>query len=154
MDVPALRAFSASHAEGRFAEALFAQNLYYGAYEDAHLVAAGGTHVQAQRARLAVLGAILSAPHARRQGYALAITSALIAHLYAQGFPLVVLNVFRDNDDAIRLYQRLGFRAQHRMLTGKGVRAQICQLFSRVAYCCPIASRVLRIWLWATAYAR
>jgi RimJ/RimL family protein N-acetyltransferase len=121
-DVPALKAFYADYASGWFSEALFAQNLFFGAYEGAHLIAAGGTHVLAPRARLAVPGAILTAPHARRQGYATAIVSALVTQLYTQGFPLVVLNVFSDNEAAIRVYQRLGFRTQHRMLTGKGLR--------------------------------
>jgi len=121
-DVPALRAFYASHGEGRFSEPLFAHNLFFGVYQGADLIAAGGTHVLAQRARLAVLGGILTAPSARRQGYATALTGALVAHLYVQNFPLVVLNVFSDNHAAIRVYQRLGFRTRHHFLTGKSLR--------------------------------
>lgn len=120
-DLPALQAFYASSAAGRFAGALFAQNLFFGAYEGASLVAAGGTHVLAQRFPLAVLGWILVAPSARRQGYGTALTSALVAHLFAQGFPLVVLNVLEDNDDAIGIYQRLGFQTQHHVVTGRSV---------------------------------
>lgn len=121
-DVTALRAFYARYAEGRFSEALFAQNLFFGIYEGADLIAAGGTHVLAHRAHLAVLGGILTAPSARRQGYATALTSALVTYLFAHNFPLVVLNVFSDNDAALRIYQRLGFQTQHHLVTGKSLR--------------------------------
>lgn len=125
-DVPALQAFYTRHGQGRFSAALFAQNLFFGAYEDTSIVAAGGTHVLAHRSHLAVLGAILTAPDRRRQGYATAITSALVAQLFAQGFPLVLLNVLRDNGDAIRVYRRLGFQTQYQLVTGMGVRRPEC----------------------------
>jgi ribosomal protein S18 acetylase RimI-like enzyme len=73
--------------------------------------------------RIAVLRNILTAPAARRQGYATAITAALVATLFEQQFSLVVLNVFEDNGTAIRIYQRLGFQTHHRLLTGKARRS-------------------------------
>ena len=71
--------------------------------------------------RIAVLGNILTAPEARGQGYATAITAALVKLLFKQQISLVVLNVFEDNNTAIRLYQRLGFQTYHRLITGKSI---------------------------------
>ncbi|HEY1350649.1 MAG TPA: GNAT family N-acetyltransferase [Ktedonobacteraceae bacterium] len=98
---------------------LFAQKLFFGAYEGAHLVAAGGTHVLAHHFHLTVPGAILTAPDAGRQGYATAITTALVAQLFARSFSLVVLNVVREDDDAQRVYRRPGFQVRHRPATGR-----------------------------------
>lgn len=50
-----------------------------------------------------------------------AYTSALVAKLFEQGFSPVILNVFADNVNAIRIYERLGFQTRYRFMTGKGV---------------------------------
>jgi len=120
-DLPALQDFYSRHVGGRLSADLFAQGLYFGAYEGNRIIAAGGTHALAHRSHLAVLGNILTAPAARRKGYATAITSTLVAKLFEQGFSPVILNVFADNVNAIRVYQRLGFQTHHRLVTGKGV---------------------------------
>jgi ribosomal protein S18 acetylase RimI-like enzyme len=93
--------------------------MYLGAYEGERTVAAGGTHALGTAHRIAVLGNILTAPEARGQGYATAITETLVATLFAQHFSCVVLNVLGDNSPAIRIYQRLGFQTHHSFLTGK-----------------------------------
>src|SRR5689334_15666291 len=78
--------------------------------EGERILAAGGTHALVPTYRLAVLGNILTAPQARGQGYATAITATLVTTLFEQHFSTVVLNVFEDNSSAIRIYQRLGFQ--------------------------------------------
>lgn len=121
-DLPALKDFYAQHVGNHFSADLFApfpQCLYFGAYEGERIIAAGGTHAVVPAHQLAVLGNILTAPEARRQGYATAITSALVAALLEQHFSLVVLNVLADNANALRVYQRLGFQTHHRFVTGK-----------------------------------
>jgi len=118
-DVPALKNLYTQHPESGFSADLFTQGLYFGAYEGERIIAAGGTHALVPAHRLAVLGNILTAPEARRQGYATAITAALVTTLFEQQISLVVLNVFEDNDTAIRIYQRLGFQTRHQLLTGR-----------------------------------
>jgi len=130
-DLPALQRLYAQYVGHHFSADLFApfpQSLYFGAYRGEHIIAAGGTHVIVPAHKFAVLGNILTAAEARRQGYATAITSALVTRLFEQGFSHVILNVFADNADAIRIYQRFGFRTRHRLITGKSV------LTGRTAY--------------------
>lgn len=131
-DLPALKHLYAHYTGHHFSADLFApfpQSLYFGAYKGEHIIAAGGTHVIVPAQQFAVLGNILTAAEARRQGYATAITSALVAKLFEQGFSRVILNVFADNAGAIRIYQRLGFQIYHRLVTGKGA------LISGIGYC-------------------
>jgi RimJ/RimL family protein N-acetyltransferase len=121
-DLPALKDFYAQHVGSHFSADLFApfpQCLYFGAYKGAQLIAVGGTHAVVPAYQFAVLGNILTAPEVRRQGYATAITSALVATLFEQRFSTVVLNVLVDNENAIRVYQRLGFQTHYRLITGK-----------------------------------
>lgn len=118
-DLPALKNLYTRHPESAFSADLFSQGLYFGAYAGEQIIAAGGTHALAPAHRLAVLGNILTAPETRRQGYATAITAALVATLFEQQYSAVVLNVLEDNSTAIRIYQRLGFQTHHQFLTGK-----------------------------------
>ncbi len=118
-DLPALKNLYTHHPESGFSADLFAQGLYFGAYAGERIIAAGGTHALVPAHRLVVLGNILTAPEARGQGYATAITAALVATLFDQQFSLVVLNVLEDNSTAIGVYQRLGFQTHHQLLTGK-----------------------------------
>lgn len=120
-DLPALKKLYAQYPESGFSADLFTQGLYFGAYEGGRIIAAGGTHALIPAHRIAVLGNIFTVPEARGQGYATALTSALITTLFKQHFSLVVLNVFEDNAQAIRIYQRLGFQTHHQLLTGKAL---------------------------------
>lgn len=122
-DLPALKKLYTQHSESGFSADLFSQGLYFGVYSGERIIAAGGTHALVPMYRIAVLGNIFTVPEARGQGYATAITSALVATLFEQHFSFVVLNVFEDNSTAIRIYQRLGFQTYHRLLTGKATRS-------------------------------
>lgn len=124
VDLPALKHLYSQYVGHHFSADLFApfpQSLYFGAYEGEQIIAAGGTHAIVPAHRFAVLGNILTAPEARRQGYATAITSVLVAKLFEQGLSPIILNVFADNVKAIRVYQRLGFQTRHRLVTGKSI---------------------------------
>jgi RimJ/RimL family protein N-acetyltransferase len=120
-DVPALEVLYARYGENPFSAELFARAVFFGAYEGEQIVAAGGTHVLSRKYGIAVIGNILTAPQARRQGYATAITAALAAKLFEWHFSTIVLNVFEDNRPAVRIYQRLGFQTRHRLWTGQGI---------------------------------
>ncbi len=85
--------------------------VYYGIRVNGRLVAAAGTHVIGRRARIAVVGNVLTQPEFRGRGYAQAATSAVTAHLL-DFCDHVVLNVRSDNPPALNAYQRLGY-AEH-----------------------------------------
>ncbi len=121
LDLPMLKNFYAQHSESIFSADLFTQGIYVGICEGERIIAAGGTHVLAPAHQIAVLGNILTAPEYRRQGYATAITTTLVSLLIEQHYRSIILNVFEDNNNAIRIYQRLGFQTYHRLLTGKGI---------------------------------
>ena len=118
-DLPALKNLYARHSENTFPADLFTQNIYFGVYEGEELVAAGGTHVSVSKFRIAVLGNVLTVPQARRRGYATAIMTALVTKLFEQHYSPVILNVLADNNDAIRIYERLGFQTYLRPFTGR-----------------------------------
>ncbi len=123
-DLPALNALYAEHPDSVFSPDLFAEGLYVGAYDGERIVAAGGTHTLTPAYRIAVLGHILTAPDARGQGYATAITAALVTALFAQGIATVALNVLADNTTAIRVYERVGFQTHHRLVAGRAILAK------------------------------
>lgn len=123
-DIPALKSLYAQHAGSGFSADLFTRGLYFGAYEGERIIAAGGTHSLVPAHQIAVLGNILTAPSARGQGYATTITAMLVETLFRRHYSTIVLNVFEENIQATRVYQRLGFQTPHRLLTGKAVIVQ------------------------------
>jgi RimJ/RimL family protein N-acetyltransferase len=88
-----------------------AEGVYYGIRVNGRLVAAAGTHVIGRRARIAVVGNVLTQPEFRGRGYAQATTSAVTAQLL-EFCDHVVLNVRSDNPPALNAYRRLGY-AEH-----------------------------------------
>ena len=87
------------------------EGVYYGMRVGGRLVAAAGTHVISSRARLAVVGNVLTHVDYRGRGYATAVTGAVTADLL-RTCDEVVLNVRSDNPPALQAYRRLGF-AEH-----------------------------------------
>jgi ribosomal protein S18 acetylase RimI-like enzyme len=88
-----------------------AEGIYYGIRVNGRLVAAAGTHVIGRRARIAVVGNVLTQPEFRGRGYAQATTAAVTAQLL-DFCDHVVLNVRSDNPPALNAYRRLGY-AEH-----------------------------------------
>ena len=88
-----------------------ADGVYYGLRVNGHLVAAAGTHVISQTARLAVVGNVLTHVDFRGRGFATAVTGAVTAELL-RTCDQVVLNVRADNPPALAAYRRLGY-AEH-----------------------------------------
>jgi len=87
------------------------EGVYYGMRVGGRLVAAAGTHVVSPRARLAVVGNVLTHVDYRGRGYATAVTGAVTAELL-RTCDQVVLNVRSDNPPALQAYRRLGY-AEH-----------------------------------------
>jgi ribosomal protein S18 acetylase RimI-like enzyme len=85
-----------------------AEGIYYGIRVNGRLVAAAGTHVIGRRAKIAVVGNVLTQPEFRGRGYAQATTAAVTARLL-EFCDHVVLNVRSDNPPALNAYQRLGY---------------------------------------------
>lgn len=90
-----------------------AEGVYYGIRVHGRLVAAAGTHVVSQAARLAVVGNVLTHSDFRGRGYATAVTGAVTAELL-QSCDHVVLNVRADNPPAISAYRHLGYAEHNR----------------------------------------
>jgi ribosomal protein S18 acetylase RimI-like enzyme len=88
-----------------------AEGVYFGIRVNGRLVAAAGTHVIGRRARIAVVGNVLTQPEFRGRGYAQATTAAVTARLL-EFCDHVVLNVRSDNPPALNAYRRLGY-AEH-----------------------------------------
>jgi ribosomal protein S18 acetylase RimI-like enzyme len=85
--------------------------VYYGMRVNGQLIAAAGTHVVSQAARLAVVGNVLTHVDYRGRGFATAVTGAVTAELL-RTCDQVVLNVRSDNPPALNAYRRLGY-AEH-----------------------------------------
>jgi ribosomal protein S18 acetylase RimI-like enzyme len=121
-DVPALFALYGLYPESVFRRDLVQHGTFFGVRAGDGIIAAGGTHVVAPAYGIAVLGNIFTHPDARRQGYAGAITAALVADLIAGGCPEVVLTVAAANSAAIRVYSRVGFRSHCHYWAGQAER--------------------------------
>jgi RimJ/RimL family protein N-acetyltransferase len=88
--------------------AAITEGVYYGLRIDGRLVSAAGTHVVSPRARLAVVGNVLTGAEHRGRGYAQAVTAAVTADLL-EYCDQVVLNVRSDNPPALQAYRAIGF---------------------------------------------
>jgi len=78
---------------------------------DNFLISIAGTHVVSASEGVAVVGNVFTHPMYRGRGLAAVATSATTSALLER-CPLVVLTVEKENDPAVRVYQRLGFETQ------------------------------------------
>ena len=60
------------------------------------------------------LASIATHPTARGQGLGALVTATLTGRLLDEGFPVVTLGMYADNDVARRMYLRMGYRLDHR----------------------------------------
>ncbi len=116
-----------------------AEGVYYGMRVNGQLVAAAGTHVMSQSARLGVVGNVLTHVDYRGRGFATAVTGAVTAELL-RTCDQVVLNVRSDNPPALNAYRRLGYieytRFEERLIHRLGspwpdIAASVRRLFAR-----------------------
>lgn len=87
------------------------EGVYFGVYVDNLLISIAGTHVVSAVEGVAVVGNVYTHPLYRGQRLATIATSATTAHLLER-CPLVVLTVEKENEPAVRIYQRLGYETQ------------------------------------------
>jgi ribosomal protein S18 acetylase RimI-like enzyme len=114
-DIGAVNALQHSEGLGSYPAAVLNSGLYYGVYADQKLVSMAGTHVVAPSQGLALVGNIMTHPRYRGQGYGSIATSAVTAELL-KTCPDVLLTVDARNEIAIRLYERLGYREECRLI--------------------------------------
>jgi ribosomal protein S18 acetylase RimI-like enzyme len=87
------------------------EGVYHGVFIDGFLVSIAGTHVVSYTEGVAVVGNVFTHPMYRGGGLATIATSATTAALL-EHCPLVVLTVERENEPAVRVYQRLGYETR------------------------------------------
>jgi len=84
--------------------------LYFGIDDDeGRLLSIAGIHVVSDDFDVAAIGNLVTRPSARGRGFATACTNRLLDELFER-VSLVALNVREDNDPAIAVYERFGFR--------------------------------------------
>jgi ribosomal protein S18 acetylase RimI-like enzyme len=114
-DIGAVNALQHSEGFGSYPAAVLDDGVYYGVHADQRLVAMAGTHVLAPSQGLALVGNIMTHPRYRGQGHGSVTTSAVTAELL-RTCPDVLLTVDARNRIAIRLYERLGYREECRLI--------------------------------------
>nr|WP_298687182.1 GNAT family N-acetyltransferase [uncultured Dongia sp.] len=115
-DTDIVAAFYRTH----YAETVFDPYMLFmpfvGAFEDGQLVACAGTLVQSMREKSALIGHFATAAAARNRGFATGLGRALLKVLAGQGFRTVYLATTVENQTALNVYERLGFRVADRRL--------------------------------------
>jgi len=130
-DIGAINALQRSEGFGFYSGAVLDEGVYYGVYVDRRLVAMAGTHVVAPSQGLALAGNVMTHPRYRGQGYGSIATSAVTAELL-KTCPDVLLTVDAKNEAAIRLYERLGYREECRLIESGSRRKDMIGLASLV----------------------
>jgi ribosomal protein S18 acetylase RimI-like enzyme len=108
------RLYSGGQATGEapdfFLPSMLADGVFYGIREKGELVAAAGTHLAVPAEGVGVLGNIYTRRDRRGRGLAARSTSAVVSELLRMNLATIALNVALNNQPAIRVYERLGFR--------------------------------------------
>ena len=100
------------------------QGVFYGLERDDKLVATAGTHLVSRTHGLGIVGNVFTHPDYRGQGYGTVCCSAVVEELLSQSLD-VVLNVKRNNEPALRTYERLGFNVYCPFLEAPGWRRTV-----------------------------
>lgn len=97
---------------------------YYGVRTTGgQLASVAGVHIVSHADRLAAIGNVVTHPDHRGRGLSTACTAHLSRALVEAGMSLLVLNVQRENVQARKVYENLGFREHCTYLEGFLVRA-------------------------------
>ena len=89
--------------------------IYFGIFSESLLVAMAGTHGVSKQERIAVLGNVFTHPDYRNSHFALQTTSAVTSELL-DACDEVVLTVDPSNEAGVRVYSRLGYREDSRLI--------------------------------------
>ena len=122
-DLDDLTAFYADGGVNSFSPEHMEYNVFYGVFEEGHLVAAAGTHLVSRTYGVAAVGSVYTAASYRGRGYGTATTSAIVDDLARQGIQDIVLTVGQENEGAVRVYERLGFRRHCPIVAGPANRS-------------------------------
>jgi len=95
---------------------------YRGIYRDGRLAAIAGTHMTASQAYMAAVGNVVTHPDYRRHGLGSLVSHAVTAALVNDGFELIVLNVRQNNQGALKIYRKLGYKQVCPYIEGVAVR--------------------------------
>jgi ribosomal protein S18 acetylase RimI-like enzyme len=107
---------AASLADGRdmrdvaFSPDMIHDGYYRGIYQDEQLVAIAGTHLIARQAKVAAVGNVVVHPERRQKGLGSLVSQAVTQALIDDEFELIVLNVRQNNQPAVKIYRKLGYR--------------------------------------------
>lgn len=93
-----------------FLASQLSDGVYYGVRDRRGLAGVAGTHVVSTATGVGALGNVYTRPDCRRQGLAAAVTSSVVQGLLHLGIETIVLNIVATNDEARRVYERIGFR--------------------------------------------
>jgi GNAT superfamily N-acetyltransferase len=99
----------AGEAPDFFAPSMLAEGVYFGVREGDELAAAAGTHLVAENEGVAAVGNVYTRRDRRGRGLASRLVAAVAAELLDRGVRTIALNVARDNAQARRVYEKLGF---------------------------------------------
>ena len=130
-DIGAVNALQRSEGFGFYSTSVLDEGVYYGVCANRRLVAMAGTHAVAPSQGLALVGNVMTHPRYRGQGYGSIATSAVTAELL-ETCPDVLLTVDAKNEAAIRLYERLGYREECRLIESGSRRKDMIGLASLV----------------------
>ena len=78
----------------------------------------GGIHVVSEEYDVAVIGNLVTHSDYRGQGLATIVTTRLVEELFEE-VSLLALNVGRDNEPAVHLYNNLGFQSNNVFYEGR-----------------------------------
>jgi GNAT superfamily N-acetyltransferase len=111
-DVPAInRLYSSEGGPASYSASHVEDGVYFGVMMDGSLASIAGTHVVSHTEGVGVVGNVFTSPRYRGLGLATIATSAVTADLLER-CPLVVLTVEEGNDEAVRIYKRLGYETR------------------------------------------
>ena len=92
---------------------------YFGIRDEGErLVSMGGVHVLSEDYDVAVIGNLVTHSDHRGQGLATVVTARLVEELFER-VSLLALNVGKQNEPAVRLYENIGFEANNIFYEGR-----------------------------------
>ncbi|MDO9069304.1 MAG: GNAT family N-acetyltransferase [Deltaproteobacteria bacterium] len=104
-----LEFYSSAYPGNWFDARMLETGQYFGLRQKGRLASIAGIHVYSPKYKVAALGNIATLPEFRGQGLGTRVTAALCRNLL-KSVDIIGLNVKTDNADAIRCYQKLGFK--------------------------------------------
>ena len=86
--------------------------------DDGRILSLGGVHVLSEDYDVAVIGNLVTHSEYRGRGLATQVTARLVEELFER-VSLLALNVGRDNEPAVRLYENFGFQSNNVFYQGR-----------------------------------